>query len=108
MTTIRSATSVPTLPSRRVPPVGNAHGSQDRPPRQDRQLPVPTAQAADTREERGFERARPASAELVVQILAGPERRGLKADRGELERYRRTYAQTSQKLAPLPRWERRA
>ena len=111
MITIRSAYSVPTPSSRRIEPAADARGSNDRQPSQDRALvtvPTPKASQSSSREDRSFERARPATAELTVQILAGPQRRGLRAERSEVERYRRTYEQATQSKAPPPKWERRA
>ena len=110
MTTIRRTSYVPTLSSRRIEPAGSACGSNDRPPRQDRALvTVPTPQSRQHRSgDAGSERARPATAEVMVQIIAGPQRRGLKAEPSERERYRRTYEQASQGMAPPPKWERRA
>ena len=59
--------------------------------------------------ERSFVRARPATAEVMVQIIGGDiPRRGIKADPSEVERFRRTYAQAAQPSAPAPKWERRA
>ncbi|GLK53692.1 MAG: hypothetical protein CMH93_05655 [Oceanicaulis sp.] len=110
MTTIRSAYSVPTPTRRRVEPAGRARGSSDHPPRQDRALvTVPTRQKTDGDAERSFVRTRPATAEVMVQIIGGDiPRRGIKADPSEVERFRRTYAQAAQPSAPAPKWERRA
>ncbi|WP_323761714.1 hypothetical protein [Maricaulis sp.] len=109
MTTIRSAYSVPTPTSRRIEPASRVRGSQDRPPRQDRALvTVPTPQTSERDSDRSFVRARPATAEVMVQIIGDAPRRGLKAEASELERFRRTYAATSDKKAPPPMWERRA
>tara|TARA_R110002072_G_scaffold41381_8_gene116310 strand:+ start:5130 stop:5294 length:165 start_codon:yes stop_codon:yes gene_type:complete len=53
-------------------------------------------------------RAQVAPAELIVQIIAGTPRRGIRAENSEQARYRRAYHQAAQKSAPLPQWERRA
>lgn len=109
MTTIRSAYSVPTPTSRRIEPAGRARGSQDRPPRQERALvTVPTPQSNERDGARSFVRARPATAEVMVQIIGDAPRRGLKAEPSEIERFRRTYAQASETKTPPPMWERRA
>lgn len=110
MTVIRSAYSVPTPTRRRVEPAGRARGSNDRPPRQERALvAVPARERAEQDSERSFARARPAMAEVMVQIIGGDvPRRGLKAEPSEVERFRRTYAQAAQQNAPAPKWERRA
>lgn len=108
MTTIHSAYPVPTPTRRRVEPAGRARGSNDRPPRQDSALvTVPTRQRTESESERSFVRARPATAEVMVQIIGGDvPRRGLKAEPSEVERFRRTYAQAAQPSAPAPKWER--
>ncbi|MHA6288911.1 hypothetical protein [Maricaulis sp. CAU 1757] len=109
MTVIQRAYIVPTPTSRRIAPTVGAHGSNDREPQQDRARPsVPTRKPADRSREQGYARARPATAEVIVQIIAGPQRRGLKADASEQARYRRTYEQASEQKAPPPQWERRA
>jgi len=109
MTTIRSAYSVPTPTRRRVEPAGRARGSNDRPPRQDAPVTVPTRQGTEREDDRSFVRARPATAEVMVQIIGGDvPRRGLKAEPSEVERFRRTYAQAATPNAPAPKWERRA
>ena len=109
MTTIRSAYPVPTPTSRRVEPAGRARGSKDRPPRQDRALlPVPTPHSAERDSARSYVRARPATAEVMVQIIGDQPRRGLKAEPSEIARFRRTYAQAAEQKAPPPKWERRA
>ena len=109
MTTIRSAYSVPTPTRRRVEPAGRARGSNDRPPRQDAPVTVPTRQRTEREDDRSFVRARPATAEVMVQIIGGDvPRRGLKAEPSEVERFRRTYAQAATPNAPAPKWERRA
>ncbi|WP_300540659.1 hypothetical protein [Maricaulis sp.] len=109
MTTIRSAYPVPIPTSRRVEPAGRARGSNDRPPRQEQALvPVPTPQTNAREGERSFVRARPATAEVMVQIIGDAPRRGLKADPSEVARFRRTYEQAAQKRTPPPKWERRA
>ncbi|MDF1769517.1 hypothetical protein [Maricaulis sp.] len=109
MTTIRSAYSVPTPTSRRIEPASRARGSQDRPPRQERALvTVPTPQSNERDSDRSFVRARPATAEVMVQIIGDAPRRGLKAEASEVERFRRTYAQAAQMTTPPPMWERRA
>tara|TARA_R110002051_G_scaffold259449_5_gene319083 strand:- start:171013 stop:171177 length:165 start_codon:yes stop_codon:yes gene_type:complete len=53
-------------------------------------------------------RAQVATAELIVQIIAGTPRRGIRAENSEQARYRRAYHDASQKSAPTPMWERRA
>ena len=110
MTTIRSAYPVPIPTSRRVEPAGRARGSNDRPARQERALvTVPTPQSSERDAPRNFVRARPATAEVMVQVIAGQPRRGLKAEASELDRYRRTYAQAAKPAAaPRPSMERRA
>lgn len=116
MITIRSAYPVPTPTSRRVEPAGrargsNAHDFNQRPPRQEGALvPVPTPQSAERESDRSFVRSRPATAEVMVQIIGGGDqpRRGLRAEPSEIDRYRRTYAQAAQQKAPPPKWERRA
>lgn len=108
MITIRSPYPVPTLTSRRIEPAGSARGSNDRQPRQDRaHAPVPTPHAAAA-EPQSYTRAQVAPAELIVQIIAGSPRRGIRAENSEQARYRRAYHQAAQKSAPLPQWERRA
>lgn len=108
MITIRSPYPVPTLTSRRIEPAGSARGSNDRQPRQDRaHAPVPTPHPT-TADPQSHVRAQVAPAELIVQIIAGAPRRGIRAENSELVRYRRAYHEASQKSAPLPRWERRA
>lgn len=114
MTTIRSAYPVPTPTSRRIEPAGRARGSNafdsnQRPPRREGALvPIPAPQTTERERDRSFVRARPATAEVMVQIIGGDLRRGLKAEASEIARYRRTYAQAAQKQAPPPKWERRA
>tara|TARA_R110000868_G_scaffold177224_3_gene415558 strand:- start:508 stop:672 length:165 start_codon:yes stop_codon:yes gene_type:complete len=53
-------------------------------------------------------RAQVAPAELIVQIIAGTPRRGIRAENSEQARYRRAYHDATQKNAPPPMWERRA
>lgn len=108
MITIRSQYPVPTLTSRRIKPAGSARGSNDRQPRQDRaQPPVPTPHAAAA-DPQSYVRAQVAPAELIVQIIAGTPRRGIRAETSEQARYRRAYHDAAQKNAPAPKWERRA
>jgi hypothetical protein len=108
MTTIRSAYSVPTPTSRRVEPAGRARGSNDRPSRQDRALvPVPTPHGSERESARSYVRSRPATAEVMVQIIGDAPRRGLKAEPSEIARFRRTYEQAAQPLTSRdPKWER--
>ena len=108
MITIRSPYPVPTLSSRRIEPASSARGSNDRQPRQDRaHAPVPTPQTTASQPQSSV-RAQVAPAELIVQIIAGTPRRGIRAENSEQARYRRAYHQAAQKSAPLPQWERRA
>ncbi len=108
MITIRSPYPVPTLTNRRIEPAGSARGSNDRQPRQDRaQAPVPTPHVAATRSQPHV-RAQVAPAELIVQIISGAPRRGIRAETSEQARYRRAYQDATQKSAPPPMWERRA
>lgn len=108
MTTIRSHT-VPTPTARRVAPTADARGSNDRPPQPGRALvPVPTPRESAPRAKNTV-RARNAAAEVVVQMIGGQPRRGLKAEATEQARYRRAYAQAAaQSTPPAPRWERSA
>jgi len=109
MTTIRSAYPVPTPSRRRVEPAGRARGSNDRPPRQDAPVTVPTRQRTERDSDRSFVRARPATAEVMVQIIGGDmPRRGLKAEPSEVERFRRTYEKAAAPSAPAPKWGRSA
>ena len=108
MITIRSQYPVPTLTSRRIEPAGSARGSNDRQPRQDRaHAPVPTPHSTAANPQ-SYVRAQVAPAELIVQIIAGTPRRGIRADSSEQARYRRAYHDATQKNAPPPMWERRA
>ncbi len=108
MITIRSPYPVPTLTNRRIEPAGSARGSNDRQPRHDRaHAPVPTPHST-TAQPQSSVRAQVATAELIVQIIAGTPRRGIRAENSEQARYRRAYHDASQKSAPTPMWERRA
>jgi hypothetical protein len=105
---IRSSLPVPIQTARRVPPAGGAASSNDHTPQQERALViVPTPRDRKPRQKTA-RRARNAAAEVVVQIIAGPQRRGLKAETSELARYRTAYAQAAQTKTPPPVWERRA
>lgn len=110
MTTIRSAYPVPIPTSRRVEPASRARGSNDRPASQERALvTVPTPQSSERDAPRNFVRARPATSEVMIQVIAGQPRRGIKADASEIDRYRRTYEKAAQPAAvQAPQWERRA
>ena len=106
MTMIRSLVTVPTPTARRVPPAGKARGSNDRPPRRENALvPVVTAPAQKPRAKTSH-RARNAAAEVVVQVIAGQPRRGIRAEASEQDRYRRAYAQAAGQPAPRPRGEK--
>lgn len=106
MTIIRSLVTVPTPTARRVPPAGEARGSNDRPPqRQTALVPVPTQRESEPRAKSSL-RARNAAAEVVVQVIAGNPRRGIRAEASEQARYRRAYANAATSPAPRPRWEK--
>ncbi|MBO6796591.1 hypothetical protein [Maricaulis sp.] len=106
MTMIRSLVTVPTPTSRRVPPVGKASGSNDRPSQpQNALVPVPTQRESEPRAKTSL-RARNAAAEVVVQVIAGNPRRGIRAEASEQARYRRAYANAAATPAPRPRWEK--
>ena len=103
---IRSLVTVPTPTNRRVPPAGKARGSNDRPPRRENALvPVPTQRDPEPRAKNTL-RARNAAAEVVVQVIAGNPRRGIRAEASEQARYRSAYANASAQPAPRPRWEK--
>ena len=106
MTMIRSLVTVPTPTARRVPPAGEARGSNDRPPQPRNALvPVPTQRQTEPRSKSTL-RARNAAAEVVVQVIAGNPRRGIRAEASEQDRYRRAYAAAAAALTPRPRWEK--
>jgi len=100
--------SVPTSSARRVAPAGKAASSGDQPKPQNQALVLVPTPRTEPSKKKSVYRARNAASEVVVQIIAGPQRRGLKAENSELARYRRAYAQASQSQAPAPRMERRA
>ena len=69
--------------------------------------PVPTPHSTERDSARSYVRSRPATAEVMVQIIGDTPRRGLKAEPSEVERFRRTYEQAAQPLRPTaPKWER--
>ncbi|MEC9251277.1 MAG: hypothetical protein VX501_11550 [Pseudomonadota bacterium] len=106
MTMIRSLVTVPTPTARRVPPAGEARGSNDRPPQPRNALvPVPTQRQTEPRSKSTL-RARNAAAEVVVQVIAGNPRRGIRAEASEQDRYRRAYATAAAAPTPRPRWEK--
>lgn len=108
MTMIRSLVPVPTPTARRVEPAGKARRSNDRPPQRENALvPVPTPNESQPRAKTVY-RARHAAAEVVVQVIAGNPRRGIRAEASEQDRYRRAYAQAATQPAPRPRWEKSA
>lgn len=103
-------TPVPTSTARRIASAADvASSSDDRPEQQERALVlVPTPRDQKPRA-KTTNRARNAASEVVTQIIAGPQRRGLKAEPSEINRYRQAYAQAStRRPAPAPRMERRA
>ena len=94
MTMIRTH-SVPTPTARRVQPAADARGSNDRPSQQSRALvPVPTPRPSKPRAKTTY-RARNAATEVMVQVIAGNPKRGIRAEATELQRYHRTYAQAA-------------
>jgi hypothetical protein len=99
---------VPTPTARRVKPAAEARGSNDRPSRRDRALVVVPTPVESKPRAKTTVRARNAAAEVVIQVIGGQPRRGLKAEASEQDRYRRAYAQAAQTQTPSPRWERRA
>ena len=114
MTQIGRTFSVPTPPARRIKPAAAASGSDfsndEQTPRRDsaRRLPVPTARAERREQEAPRARLRPPSAALVVQLIAGAPRRGLKAEPLEQDRYRRAYADRAAAPARGPVLEKTA
>ena len=103
---IRSLVTVPTPTARRVPPAGEARGSNDRPPQPRNALvPVQTQRQTEPRSKSTL-RARNAAAEVVVQVIAGNPRRGIRAEASEQDRYRRAYATAAAAPTPRPRWEK--
>tara|TARA_R110000868_G_scaffold277963_1_gene537741 strand:- start:922 stop:1248 length:327 start_codon:yes stop_codon:yes gene_type:complete len=108
MTQIRSQLPVPIPTSRRIEPTGSASGSNDRQPRREHALvSVPTPHSSEASPKTSV-RAQLAAAEVIVQVIAGNPRRGIRAETSEQARYRRAYSQAAQKSAPPPVWERRA
>ena len=113
MTTIRSQLPVPILTSRRIEPTGSASGSNaneynGRQQRREHALvSVPTPHSSEASPKTSV-RAQLAAAEVIVQVIAGNPRRGIRAETSEQARYRRAYSQATQKSAPPPVWERRA
>lgn len=100
--------TVPTSTARRVTPAAATASSDDRPAQQERALVlVPTPRDQKPRA-KTTKRARNAAPEVVVQIIAGPQRRGLKAERSEVNRYRQAYALAATPRTAAPRMERRA
>jgi len=108
MTMISRHIPVPTSSARRVPPAGKAATSGDRKPQQERALVLVPTPRSEKPKQKSIYRARNAASEVVVQVIAGPQRRGLKAETSEQDRYRRAYAQAAQSRQPSPRLERRA
>ena len=114
MTQIGRNLPVPIPSAQRVAPAdaasGSNSGSHDHQPRRDAaRLPVPNRPAERREEARPGPRARSASAAVVVQLIAGQPRRGLKAEQAELDRYRRAYARAAApRTAPRPEWEKSA
>ena len=105
---IRSLVPVPTPTARRVEPAGKACRSNDRPPRRENALvPVPTPDASEPRAKSVY-RARHAAAEVIVQVIAGNPRRGIRAEASEQARYRAAYANSAAQPAARPRWEKSA
>lgn len=104
MSTIRGLLPyIPDAGASRVRPVAPAPGSEDRPPRRDpapRPRPVPVTREAQSRPV--------AAAGVLVQLAAGPRRRGLKAETAEQARFRRAYARAMEAPAAPPAWEKRA
>lgn len=103
---IRSHT-VPTPTARRVQPAADARGSNDRPSQQSTALvPVPTPRPSKPRAKTTY-RARNAATEVMVQVIAGTPKRGIRAEASEQARYHRTYAQAAnQPSASRPTLER--
>ena len=106
---IRSQYPVPALTTRRITPVSQAETPKDRPSRRDRALVLVATHQDQKTQQKFVPQIRNASAEVVIQLMAGPHRRrGLKAAPSERARYTRAYQDAAQTKTPPPVWERRA